>query len=332
MLSSIYKLCFIKKCQRMIKKITVVLLVCMFNVLAIQAQNLTATFETEDNTQCEKPACEHTGPNILINEIMISPAANDGCLSGQYSLSCRGEWIELYNPNPCDSIDLSCYYLGGVSLSPLQGQGINIPNGSVVPPNGFAIIRGVNAPQVQPHLLVENGGNVVDIVLPDDINTDGNCVDGTTSTRLWFPNVGGWVALYDANGFALDAISWGGEADINKEPCLPAHSSCGTSNITSLDSYSTISPTKKAYVYNSTLAVTGNSVRRIPDGGAWAINQQGNPTMGECNDVCAHILDNQCDGQATINVAGGSGNYYYKWDDDLRQTTATATGLCEGFY
>ena len=38
------------------------------------------------------------------------------------------------------------------------------------------------------------------------------------------------------------------------------------------------------------------------------------------------------DGQATIQVSGGTPGYTYSWDDASNQTTATATGLSQGYY
>ena len=76
-----------------------------------------------------------------------------------------------------------------------------IPPGSVVPPQGFALVRGRYAAAVPDSMLVANGGNVVEIVVDSRY-----CYGG--GTRLWFPNAGGWFAFYDANGIPQDAISW----------------------------------------------------------------------------------------------------------------------------
>ncbi|MEM7102619.1 MAG: CUB domain-containing protein [Bacteroidota bacterium] len=39
-----------------------------------------------------------------------------------------------------------------------------------------------------------------------------------------------------------------------------------------------------------------------------------------------------CDGTATVEGSNGFGDFTYQWDDPDGQTTATATGLCEGIY
>ncbi|MBL4658234.1 MAG: gliding motility-associated C-terminal domain-containing protein, partial [Flavobacteriales bacterium] len=39
-----------------------------------------------------------------------------------------------------------------------------------------------------------------------------------------------------------------------------------------------------------------------------------------------------CDGSASVTISGGTAPYTWFWDDPSTQTTATATGLCGGFY
>ncbi len=48
------------------------------------------------------------------------------------------------------------------------------------------------------------------------------------------------------------------------------------------------------------------------------------PTIPTCNSFC--------DGSATANAQGGSGNYSFSWDDNQNQTTQTADNLCSGSY
>ena len=42
--------------------------------------------------------------------------------------------------------------------------------------------------------------------------------------------------------------------------------------------------------------------------------------------------EGSCNGSALVTVTGGSGNYSYLWNDPASQTTALATGLCEGSF
>ena len=102
---------------------------------------ITGTFTTTVNTICNGSGCNYSGPSILINELMISPTAFDGSISGPGGLSDgRGEWIELYNPNLCEPVDISCYYLGNNTGE--GNGGYVIPAGTIIPPAGFCMVRG----------------------------------------------------------------------------------------------------------------------------------------------------------------------------------------------
>lgn len=307
----------------------------------LSMSQMTATFDKDVNTICDGSDCEYTGPSIMINEIMVSPSNNDGSLSGNDS-SQRGEWIELYNPNLCEPIDISCYYLGsaaaqgGIFASP-EGEGFQLPSGTVVPAGGFCIVRGVNAENVPSNLLLANGGKTVEIVVPGNLSGDGICIDSSNPSRLWFPNSGGWFAFYDNNGVVQDAISWGSQSGRGISPCIAEHSTCGSSSVSSLSSYDDIPANRKEKIYNSAVPNSwGSTVRRIPDGGVWQVGQNGShggtPTQGDCNDECEETASSTCDGEATINVSDGSGDYTYSWDDSEGQLTQTATGLCAGTY
>ncbi|HTO37949.1 MAG TPA: gliding motility-associated C-terminal domain-containing protein [Brumimicrobium sp.] len=298
---------------------------------------LQASFTSTLNNICDGSDCDYEGPSILINEIMITPTGNiDGSLSGDAGLNVgRGEWIELYNPNICEPVDISCFYLGNNTQE--GGGGYIIPEGTIVPAGGFFILRGANAPPVPTNKLVQNGGNVVEVIAPHDVSGNMVCAGGS---RLWFPNAGGWFAFYDRDGVPQDAISWGGSGAIangNGVPCVPTYA-CNGAPVSSLASYNNIVAERKHTfdVPGGFLGLPGSlesnkSIRRIPDGGPWSTTQ-GNDTYAECNDVCAELGSSTCDGTATINVTGGSGNYTYLWNDSEAQMTQTAVGLCEGTF
>ena len=78
-----------------------------------------------------------------------------------------GEWIELYNPHKCESVDISCYFLGNNAQDgdffffENYGGGFVLPQGTVVPPQGFCVVRGENAPAVPSNLLVARWRNLV---------------------------------------------------------------------------------------------------------------------------------------------------------------------------
>lgn len=294
---------------------------CIISITG-QAQ-MQANFDTTINNICDGSGCNYEGPSILINELMISPVVNDGSISGNGGVSTgRGEWIELYNPNLCEPVDISCFYLGN-NTSEGNG-GFLIPAGTIVPAGGFCMIRGGNVAPVPANLLVANGGNVVEIVVPYNITDPGVCSGGT---RLWFPNAGGWFAFYDANGVPQDAVSWINTAGAAGTPCVPTLTGCNS--VPSLNSFNDIPANRKNHITNSAV-VLGNSYRRIPDGGTWSGN--GSPTYATCNAACIPTLSSSCDGTATITVTGGTAPYAYSWDDSQAQLTQTATGLCAGTY
>lgn len=287
---------------------------------------INATFDQTLNTVCNGSPCDYDGPSILINELMISPVENDGSLSGPGPDGGRGEWIELYNPDLCESVDISCYYLGNYTF---EGEGgFVIPPGTVVPPTGFAMVRGATAAPVPSNLLVQNGGNVVEIVVPSQVTNEGVCSGGN---RLWFPNFGGWFAFYDRNGVPQDAVRWGpgNQGDVNQGPCIAQRAGC--TNASSLASYTNIPNNRKEFV--STLNGSdhlGKSIRRIPDGGDW--DGVGNPTYATCNAACIPVGVSTCTGTATVNPSGGTPPYTYLWDDQESQTTQTAEALCGETY
>lgn len=287
---------------------------------------MAATFSKTPNTKCNGSGCNYTGPSILINELMISPTSNDGSISGNGGVSTgRGEWIELYNPNLCEPVDISCYYLGN-NTSEGNG-GYVIPAGTIVPPAGFAMIRGVNVAAVPSNLLVQNGGNVVELIVPGNISDMGVCAGGS---RVWFPNAGGWFAFYDNNGVPQDAVSWvNSNTATSGAPCVATRTGC--SGVVSLPSYNNIPANRKALI--STLDASshmGRSLRRMPDGGAWSGN--GTPTYAICNSTCATPSASSCAGTAQIAVTGGTAPYTYVWNDSQAQLTQSATGLCAGTY
>ena len=309
--------------RRCIVVLSFVGIVAFYNPLLSQ---LSATFTKTINTKCNGSGCDYSGPSILINEIMMSPdAVYDGSLY-ENGNARQGEWIELYNPNICQPIDISCYYLGNNATDGLafnKGAGLVIPIGTVIPPAGFCVIRGINSTPVDAARLVQNGGNTVEIVT----NSSIVCMEGT---RLWFPNAGSWFAFYDNNGVPQDAVTWGNQSNLGNVPCRANFSGCGYTG--SLASYNQISTSRKNVIAGSGNPPYGKTIRRIPDGGSWDYDNYQNPTQGYCNATCATPASSSCDGTATINVTGGTPPYTYVWNDSEAQLTQTANGLCAGTY
>jgi gliding motility-associated-like protein len=282
------------------------------------------------NSDCQP--CNYVGPSIVINELNVFPNIGDGCIFGKSpDPPGKGEWIELFNPNWCDSLDISNYILGSynsvnISIVSSNGMAFILPKGLILPPLGFAVIRGSEAPK--PPL------GVIDVVVTN--NGNNLCIDGgISSSRMWFANNGGWLALYNASGIPQDAIKWSFPAltDLNKSPCIPLSNALPTGT-TSLPSFNQISSLGLA----STLITPtkGKSFRRFPDGGSWSSTLAAeNSSYGTCNDIvsCAIFSDiAKCNGSATVNINSGVEPFTFQWNDPLKQTKQTATNLCEGTY
>lgn len=292
---------------------------------------LTLSVDSFFNTKCGgSSACNYSGPSILINEINLVPSANDGSIYGETGTSGvkEGEWIELYNPDWCNAVDISGYILGSYNstagaISASNGMGFMLPAGTVVPPLGFVVVRGRNTSVPT--------SSAIDIIV-DDLG--GNlCIDGgLTTSRIWFQNAGGWFGFYDASGVPQDIVQWGSTSasDLDGVPCIPP-----SSPIPSL-----LSANASGILYNlGATPSTGQTYVRIPDGGNWSTTTQSeNSSYGTCNDLVGGcVIGNggvsTCDGSATVNiVSGGTGPFTYQWNDALNQTTATADSLCPGTY
>lgn len=308
------------------------LFLCMGSIGLLHAQLSLSTSSTE-NAVCDGFGCEYNGPSILINEVCIRPVTGDGSIygvePGSSSSTRQGEWIELYNPDLCKSVDISCYFLGNCSPegNPVQyyGGGFELPAGTVVPSRGFVIVRGVNAPAVPSNLLVQNGGRTIEVVIT---NTPSVCVGG--AYRLWFPNAGGWYAFYDRDGVPQDAIRWNqpNALALAGSPCNP-DGSCPFTD--TLASWNNIPANRKTNIHTGQPSM-GQSVRRVPDGGNWVINATAGSTYGNCNSTCAPPPVVTCTGQASVTVTGGTPPYTYAWDDGALQDLPTAVGLCGGIY
>lgn len=288
--------------------------------------------ETTPNTICtgESKKCEYSGPSILINEINISPSHQDGSLVTGSDFGTpnwgEGEWIELYNPNECNEIDISGYMLGsynGVEGSKsAKGMGFILPKGSVVPPNGFVIVRGREA--------AAPPAGVIDIVALEANNNI--CIEGGSTSRFWFQNAGSWFAFYDRDGAVQDAIKWGNPvlSDLDKNPCIPA-ANVFPSSVTSVASYN-----QAGVGHHLGAPVVGQTYVRIPDGGSWSSSMAYEySSYGSCN-LSGSCVNGEgsstCNGTAILNPSFGSAPYTYVWGDDLEQTTSSATKLCEGIY
>jgi hypothetical protein len=265
---------------------------------------LSATTSVIPNSVCQP--CNYNGPSILINEINIFPTNGDGSIFGASPTGPgKGEWIELFNPNWCDSVDISGYILGSynsfLSSNPNTSNGMAfvLPPGTIVPPLGFVIVRGQNA--IQPT------SSAIDVIVNNSNNQA--CIQGGINTsRIWFQNSGSWFAFYDSQGIPQDAIRWGTptNSDLNQSPCIPPTNSL-PAGTTSLPSFNQIS----AMGLTASLGASsqGFTYRRMPDGGSWSTTLASeNSSYAACNDPAnCDVFSgvSQCNGSATVNVTSG---------------------------
>lgn len=292
---------------------------------------LAASVAIQPNSVCQP--CNYNGPSILINEINIFPNSGDGSIFGASPTGPgMGEWIELFNPNWCDSVDISGYILGSYnstfSTNPgtSNGMAFVLPQGTIVPPLGFVLVRGQNA------LPAPTG--TIDVVV-NNVNNSACIQGGINNSRIWFQNSGSWFAFYDSQGLPQDAIRWASPAagDLNQSPCIPTNNSLpgGTTSLATFNQIAGMGLTASLGASSQ-----GMTYRRMPDGGAWSTTlAMENTSYGSCNDPanCAVFSGvAQCNGTGTVNITSGQPPFAYQWNDPLNQTTQTATNLCEGTY
>ena len=322
-------------------------ILCFFGYASAQNQDIAlpvikAETESTPNDYCNND-CNYSGPSILINEVMHTPLHYNGAIFGKIcglDQLVGGEWIELYNPDTCNEVDISGYFFANSTEDALShssgfcvaarnlGAAFVLPAGTIVPPNGFAVLRGERAVLVDEARLVENGGNTIVINLVDHF--DRFCKEGD---RFWLPDRGGWFGFYDRSGVPQDAIFWG-EEEFLCEDCRPCNPQVQGSFAGTLGSLNDFPNDRKTRVsdFDATSYHFGLSPKRIPDGGAWTFNDYSEPTIGYCNADCNQRTDVNCNGTASVIPLDSSGNYSFQWNDPQAQTTATATALCEGTY
>lgn len=315
--------------MKTIKLLHLAVLLLIPNLIYCQ---LTYTIQVTNNTSCE---CEYDGPSILINQLGFKPTVGDGSVFGLYdvtsSMPRRGEWIELYNPNPCEAIDLSKYVIQNIANSVDAPNSVLIPSGTIIPPLGFGVIRGVMAPAPP--------SGVTDILI--DINTADYCIPNSPYDNFYLSNGACWIGIYSSNGVLLDGVKYRTDDDWYQGfsmvyyPCVLPNSIL-PANFTSNSMYQIgqmYPVTQYVDIFTSTIPV-GSTIARIPDGGAWSTSFQNEAvSYGACNvpGGCAQSITN-CNGSATVTMTSGAPPISYSWNTTPSQNTPTATGLCAGDY
>ena len=295
------------------------------------------SISSTNNTSCGNSPCEYNGPVAYINEIMFMPGNNfstsvgdntNPAIQSMFNASGTGqEWIEIYNPNPCAPLNLSCYVIGSHVGSSNWGA-FAFPAGTSVPPLGF--------------LKIGAGANV-DINLASFLGTPNLVGSG----RWHLENGCGYILLANPSGVVVNAVYW----SQNNANDLTANTTCGGSfdNILNIPTVCnpTINPLPAAkdianIEYAGNFGATaqgpnniGKSISRTTDGGSTFDMSVIGGTPQACNagpsNCTPPFAGSACNGTATVNVVTGSGSYSYQWSASANnQSTQTATALCDG--
>lgn len=248
------------------------------------------------------------------------------------------EWVELYNPNPCDTVDISCYTLGANASSSTMGSNwgaFTFPAGTKIPPLGFIVI----------------GGNDAQVLNLDfnlryyRLNYFGTqYLDGTIE-RWFLRNEYGWVAIYNPQGQAVDAVYWTLDGNPNQLNYQPEFNNEIPTSVTCSGAQRLPAARNIRYIEYAGRLTQDNDVsfQRKVDGDTIWFAQMRYPTPNECNSWTVHppIISMsgttaQCGGpigSATVHVRnGGTGPYSFRWNTSPAQTDSTAVNLSPGTY
>ena len=128
-----------------------------------QTNELNLTINVFENNCCNCiDSLNLNNARISINEVCFYSLDGDG------DFIYGSEWIELYNSNST-GVDISNYIF---SILQPNGYGTGggtyfFPTGTTIPPVGYCILRGQNAPGVDSLLLFQNGGSCVEVVVDE---------------------------------------------------------------------------------------------------------------------------------------------------------------------
>lgn len=295
---------------------------------------------------------------VVINEIMVNPAGGntDACIQSMATTTtgCGSEYIELYNTDACDPIDISCYFIGSSGFGAANTGAFCFPQGTVIPPLGHLVVGGPNS-------SADPGS--VDIVLNDYVAQPSLCLAGS---RWFLENQDGWIGLYDPMGAAIDAVYWTSGAnqankltsaiEFNRDLCTPS-ASCNPNVV-----LQRANQLGGVITYVGQTPGAGLTFSRISDGGQWQRNINpsiNNTTVGNCNGgICAE-LDPDCsdpdpdpdplcfeleseavnmpscgenNGSITITLNPSQGNYAIEWSHDNTLSSLELESLAAGSY
>ncbi len=277
--------------------------------------------------------CAPVHAQIFINEVHVQPLPDSAGVPGEYMANCvspayGAEWVEIYNSSLCDTFNLECYMLAS-KTSDSNYTTFAFPANTFLPPLGFFIIGGTNAPSV-------------------DFSISQYCV---MSNRCGWPewhldNSYGWVALYNAAGAVQDAVFWtpsSGQSGLltshpaySGQPCAP--SSCTPDTLKPAEQMTLGNEIR----YAGKAPAAGLTIYRQTDGtGGWRTD--GTPTPRACNGICATPSDLslqislyadetclQANGWALAEYYGGVAPYDIDWSN--QSNADSISGLSAGCY
>lgn len=285
---------------------------------------------------------------VVINEVCTSPPGSSSVNANSlYNTDPNEqppdnqEWIELYNPHPCNSVDISCFTLAsnmqqnGLSGSIPNWGAFTFPAGTVIPPLGFIIIGG-NHSQV-PVLdfnLTYYRQNFYGI----------QYLDGDY-TRWFLRDEYGWVAIYDAAGVVVDAVYWDAYGNAGN---LFTAGEYSQNVVTTTTCSGTQSLTAARYIagiefLGACQPETYLSFQRVIDGSSTWHTGPISPSPGACNGPCVGPpqlsftqQDESCAGNdGSINMTiidGHTGPYTINWINPAGVHTGSLTNLTGGTY
>ena len=285
-----------------------------------------------------------TFSQVVINEVMVKPGTDATSSVFQTLFSCTqptqgNEYIELYNSDPCNAVDISCWILAtpfnGISASS-EGS-IRFPAGTTIPPLGFLSVGGPAS------------GATINLASLCPSSTTGNIITG--GSRWYLDNLDSYIALYNSTGTPVDVVYWTLVANAANRWNNPTYDALvnaptkitnpvGCSAITSLAGPATLPLSIVSYAGQA--PSMGTVIERTTDGGTtWSTNSV--PTINNCNGACltssafdlnATIVQPSCgnnDGSISFAPSPAS-TYFYSWPFPSSSTVSSQTGLSPGTY
>jgi gliding motility-associated-like protein len=270
---------------------------------------------------------------VVINEILFSPSSQASNSMHGYSLipsdSCA-EWVELYNPSSCESVDISCWVLGSDEGTDGNGNRNNgafvFPQGTTIPPHGFVVVGGTSAPTK---------------------DFDANKSQYFCGSDRWYlSNSSGWIGLFKNDGSVVNAVYWSTLGQIALSSGSEFANSMTTASYKCICSGTTMNSTPAKNISGMEYAGQssgglGEGWKRTIDGGStWEKELATQATPKSCNGPCAQPLRAsvsgtnpatcQDKGTASVTVTGGTPPYTYLWDDG--STSTSLSNLSPGNY